>query len=247
MYGGLKTELMGVNRATVEIGRAALLAPDWTFSNFANVKYAAERGTPAGKMARAFWARQAVGGVAATQLLSVMFSGKLSKNPTQVYFGKDKDGRDVYQNVCFKGASGDAINMVHDIADYGAVEGLVRFASAKAAGVSRAALQFGSNRDYLGHEIVAKGLNPVASTVRGVWKGGEAVAPVPFTVTNLWNMMAGPDAGKYSPPEWLTTFVAGNPPRHVAPEGTRMGKNGLHTVHEKPARSTWQEIVTGKR
>jgi hypothetical protein len=247
VYGGLKTELMGVNRATVEIGRAALLAPDWTFSNFANVKYAAERGTPAGKMARAFWARQAVGGVAATQLLSVMFSGKLSKNPTQVYFGKDKDGRDVYQNVCFKGASGDAINMVHDIADYGAVEGLVRFASAKAAGVSRAALQFGSNRDYLGHEIVAKGLNPVASTVRGVWKGGEAVAPVPFTVTNLWNMMAGPDAGKYSPPEWLTTFVAGNPPRHVAPEGTRMGKNGLHTVHEKPARSTWQEIVTGKR
>jgi hypothetical protein len=247
VYGGLNPELLGANRATVEIVRAVMLAPDWTFSNVFNLKYAAERGTPAGRMARMFWVRAIAGGMAATQVMSLMMSGHASKNPTQVYFGKDRDGEDVYQNVFFKGAAGDAVNLVHNVADYGAVEGLARSMAGKAAPIPRAGLQIATGRDFLGRTVVPKGMNPVAGTVRGALKTGEALAPVPFTIENLYNMLLGPDAGKYSVPEFLTTLFAGTPPRHVAPEGMRMGKYGLQVKNEKPERGILDEIRSGER
>jgi broad specificity phosphatase PhoE len=247
VYGGLNWENLGVNRATTEIVRALMLAPDWTFSNVFNVKYAAERGTPAGRMARMFWIRTIAGGLAATQGLSLMLSGKPSKNLTQVYFGTDADGEDVYQNVFFKGAGGDAVNLVHNMLDYGGVQGLARSLVGKAAPLLRAGLQVVHNQDFLGRTIVPKGMNPVAGTVRAALKTGEALAPVPFTVENLYNMLLGPDAGKYSVPEFLTTTVAGNPPRHVAPEGYRETSRGLVPENAPENQSIWDEIQTGKR
>jgi hypothetical protein len=248
VYGGLNTELLGINRATAEMARAVLLAPDWTFSNVFNVKYAAERGgTPAGKMARMFWARQLVGGVAATELLSLAMSHQLSSNPTQVYFGKDDSGEGIYQNVFFKGASGDVINLVHNMWDYGGVEGLARTIGGKTAGIPRAGIQFLTNRDYLGHEIVPRGMNPIAATVRGIYKLGETTAPIPFSMSNLGNMLLGPDADKYSAAEVATTLFSGNPPRHVAPDGFRMTRRGLEAEDETPQQSILDEILTGKR
>ncbi len=197
VYGGLHWENIGVSKATVELARALMLAPDWTISNLFNLKYAAERGTPAGKMARAFWIRTLVGGAIATQLLSLALSKKPSKNPTQVYMGQDPDGKDVYQNVFFKGASGDVINLVHNVGDYGAVEGLARTLAGKAAPVVRTGLQLASNRDYLGREIVPKGMHPVAGTVRAAGAIAKGVAPVPFSAQNMYDMLLGPDAGKY--------------------------------------------------
>jgi broad specificity phosphatase PhoE len=247
VYGGLNWENLGINRATVEVTRALMLAPDWTISNIFNLKYSLERGTPAGSMARKFWMRTIIGGLAATQAMSLMMSGKLSKNPTQVYYGQDSEGKEIYQNVFFKGASGDAVNLVHNVADYGAVQGLARSISGKAAPLVRAGIQIATNRDYLGRPIVPQGMHPIAGTVRAAVKTGEAVLPVPFTVSNLHDMLLGPDAGKYSVPEFLTTTFAGNPPRHMAPEGMRMTKQGLRPKHEKPRRSIWEEIETGKR
>jgi hypothetical protein len=247
VYGGLNPENLGVSRASTEVARALMLAPDWTFSNVFNVKYALERGTPAGSMARKFWIRTMVGGMAATQAMSLMMSrGHLSKNPTQVYFGRDPEGNEIYQNVFFKGASGDAINLVHNVGDYGAVEGLARSLAGKAAPIPRAAIQVATNRDYLGRPIVPHGMNPIAGTVRGAGKTAAALLPVPFTVSNMHDMLLGPESGKYSVPEFLTTTFAGNPPRHVPPEGMRRGRDGLVEERYREPRSIWEQIKTGK-
>ncbi len=247
VYGGLHMENLGISRASTEIARALMLAPDWTFSNVFNVKYSMERGTPAGKMARMFWIRQLAGGVAATQLLSVMMSGKPSKQLTQVYYGKDKDGADIYQNIFFKGAGGDAVNLVKNIVDYGAVQGLARTLAGKAAPIPRAAMQLYANHDYLGHEIVPKGMNPAAGTVRGAGSLVQSLAPIPFSAMNLYQMLMGPDAGKYSNPEIASTLFAGNPPRHIAPEGTHKTSAGFAKDNpEVRDRSLWDQIRTGK-
>lgn len=246
VYGGLHWENMGMSRATTEVARAIMLAPDWTLSNVANVKYAFEgksaaTGTwsPAGKMARMFWLRTAVGGLAATQLASVMLSGKFSPHSTEVYMGKDNKGQDIYQNMFFKGAPGDMVNMVHNVTQYGAVMGLARTMTGKAAPLLRTGLQLATNRDYLGREIVPKGMNPIAGTARGAMSAVKSLAPTPLSAANLMEMLqggAGKRHGDYTIPEFISTAVAGTPPRHIV---------------EKPPAPTqgapiWNQIVTGR-
>jgi hypothetical protein len=51
VYGGLNWDVMGVSANFQAVARMFLLAPDWTFSNVANLKYAAEGG-PGGSAAR---------------------------------------------------------------------------------------------------------------------------------------------------------------------------------------------------
>ena len=235
VYGGLHFENLGWNKSTVELARAAMLAPDWTFSNVFNARYAAERGTPGGKLARAFWMRQLVGGAILTQLVSLLWGHKLSKNPTQVYMGNDAEGREIHQNLFFKGAAGDLVNLVHNVWDLGAVEGLARTMAGKAAPIPRSGLQLAVNRDYLGREIVPKGMSPLAGTARAAWSVLKSLAPIPYSVQNSYDMLAGPKAGQYSVPEVISTLLSGNPPRHTAPE-----------KREKPAQSIWEQIRTGE-
>jgi hypothetical protein len=232
---------------TVEVARAVMLAPDWTISNVFNIKYSLERGTEAGKLARMFWARQLIGGIALTEATSLMLGHRLSKNPTQVYMGQDRNGEDIYQNLFFKGAGGDAVNLVHNIWDYGAFEGLARTMAGKAAPIGRTALELASNRNFLGRTLIPKGMKPFASTMRGAFEVGKSLAPTPLTLSNWADMLLGPDAGKYSVPEFFTVPFAGTTPRHVPPEGYKMGKNGLVPKSDTPDQSVWDEIVTGKR
>lgn len=245
VYGGLHWENLGINRPTINAARAIILAPDWTFSNIANVKYTMMKG-PGGNAARAFWLRTAVGGMAATQMLSLALTGAKSKRLTQVYIGKDKQGREIYQNVFFKGAPGDMVNLINNVGDFGLFSGLTRSLAGKLAPVLRTGTAMANNRDYLGHELVAKGLNPVASTVRGGMAIAKSLSPIPFSATNAWDMLAGPDADKYTMPEMFTTFFAGTPPSHVPPAGMRMTKNGLRVKQEKPEQSIWEQIKTNK-
>gem|GEM_PF-3030725 len=247
VYGGLNWENVGLNHMTVEVARAVMLAPDWTISNVFNIKYALERSSAGGKLARMFWTRQLVGGIVLTEMMSLAIGHKLSKNPTQVYMGKDSNGEDIYQNLFFKGAGGDAVNLVHNVWDYGGVEGLVRTMAGKAAPFVRTGLELISNRDFLGHEVIPKGMSPLASTVRGVWEAAKGVAPTPLTLSNWKDMLVGPNADQYSVPEFFTVPFAGTPPRHVPPGGMRMTRRGLEDAPEKENQSTWDEIMTGKR
>jgi hypothetical protein len=236
VYGGLHQENLGINKMAAQVSRALMLAPDWTFSNLFNVKYAAEGGTQAGKMARMFWLRAIVGGMAATQLMSLLMSGKLSRRPTQVHLGTDADGKEIYQNLFFKGAPGDVANLIYNVKDYGAIEGLARTAGNKASPVLRTLIEARDNKNFLGRDIVPKEMNPVAGTVRGAWEAGKGLAPVPWSFANAKDMLFGPESHKYKVPlEVPTTLFAGTPPSHVgAPKA------------EKPAQSVLDQIVTGK-
>jgi hypothetical protein len=235
VYGGLHWENLGVNKMTLNFARVLQLAPDWWWSNILNAKYTFEGGTPAGKMARMFWLRTLTGGMIATQLASLMFSGKPSKRPTQVYMGTDKDGNDVYQNIFLRGAAGQLANTLGNIIEYGGIEGPLRTIGQSAGPGLRAWNESQKNETFLGREIAPKGMNPLASTARGVIEMGKSLVPFPWSFANAWEMLAGPDADKYQNKELLTTLFAGTPPQHVKPS--------------KPpgtARDIWDQIKTGR-
>lgn len=243
-YGGLHWENIGLNKSTVEISRALMLAPDWTISNVFNVKYAMER-TPAGRMSRLFWARTLVGGMVATQAASLMFSGEFSKRPTMVYMGRDSNGEEIYQNMFFKGAPGDVANLVTNVRDYG-LQGVARTVGGKGSPTVRTVLQLIGNRDYLGHEIAPKGMDQAASWARTGWAAGKSLLPVPLSLTNQVDMLFGPESHKYKWPERLTTMFSGNPPSHVPPAGTHMSGGILRPNAEREENSALDQATTGQ-
>lgn len=218
-YGGLNWEALGINKMTQSILRFGLLAPDWTFSNWFNFKGAFEGG-PGGKAARAFWIRSAITGVIATQLTSVLMSGKASKNPTNVYLGKDKNGKDIYQNLFFAGAPNDAVNLMNNIRDFGVVGGFAQTLYGKSNALVRTGVEVGTNRNYLGQTIVPKGSGVVAGTGRSLANLGTELGPVPFSLTNFYQMFRDPQK-QYTEKEYITTLLGGTRPRHVVPDGMR--------------------------
>ena len=112
VYGGLNWDVMGVSANYQAVARMFLLAPDWTFSNVANLKYAFEGG-PGGNAARAFWLKSFATGVAMTQGMSLLITGQLSKQWDKVYLGKDDKGKEMYSSMFFVGAPKDAIGTIN--------------------------------------------------------------------------------------------------------------------------------------
>jgi hypothetical protein len=265
VYGGLHTENIGtvagmtLNKATTEVARAIMLAPDWSFSNIFNVKYALESKTPAGKMARAFWLRSMVGGMIGTQMLSLALSGKMSKNPTQVYMGNDSDGKEIYQNVFFKGAPGDAVNLVNNVMNVGPVMGLAKVMSGKMNPLLRTGMQLATNENYLNQKIVPSG----SGVLKGAMLGGAAalkgIAPVPLSMTNVYDMLRGPGHETITVPEFFTTALAGTPPKHVYPQNavspaekilmdyrrSQAGPGSAPTEHSRAASRVYLMAKTG--
>lgn len=249
VYGGLHWENMGINRAMLEVGRAVFLAPDWSGSNIALAKYAVDarpslqelgRHRLAGattkeavqaRLSRAFWTKQMVEAMTENQMLSLLFSGRLSPRPFQVYLGQDKDGRDVYQNVVFRGSLGDAISLGTKIDQYGPA-GVGVFVGSKAAPFTKAGIHQLTGRNDFGKEIANPDLSFPAKTIR--WAGSLLmdVSPIPIIVRSTTRSIAGDESDSYLWSErFLTLF--GQPAQHKPPEGMRMGPEGLE---EKPYR-----------
>ncbi len=251
-YGGLNWETLGWSKSTLNIARFLMLAPDWTFSNFFNAKYAFE-GSPAGSAARKFWVRSILTGMALTYAMSTLVNKKAPKanlqNLTSVYLGKDKQGKDIYQNMFFAGAPNDAINLINNVGDYGAIAGLGLTLQNKASPFVRAGIQFLTNKNYLGQDIVPRGSGPITGTARGLYAALVSASPVPFTVSTLFQMFTDPSK-QYSPQEYITA-LAGTRSRHVIPQGMRQVTTGSRkgqivpaTQHEQ--NSFWDQVTTGK-
>jgi hypothetical protein len=215
VYGGLQWENIGVNRMTLEIGKALLLAPDWTFSNFQNVKQAFQGG-PAGDASRIFWLRTAITGVALTQGTSLLLSGRLSKDPTSVLMGQDDRGRDITQNMFFAGAPGDFVNLVKNAVDYGVPQGVAQSAASKLSPIARTATQMIVNRGYDGQPIVPKGTRQGEAALRSGAHLAKNLLPIPFAVSGPLAMLTNKNQS-YSPTEYATSILAGGHSRHVAP------------------------------
>lgn len=249
VYGGLQWENLGINRTTQQLTRMFLLAPDWTFSNFANAKYAFQGG-PAGAAARMFWLRSALVGIALTQATSYFLSGKASPDPSSVYYGQDKNGKDIYANLYFAGAPSDIVNLVKNVHDFGAIGGVAQSAKSKAAPIARTALGLLSNKDFQGNDISVKGASLPVNTARTALYLGQNLGPVPFSVTTPLQMYFAKDQG-YTLPEYLSAALLSARTRHVVPPGMTQVTSGtkkgqLKTATQKTQRPLLEQIQTGK-
>jgi hypothetical protein len=223
-YGGLNWEAMGWSKNGVELARAVLLAPDWTFSNVLNLKYAFEKG-PAGQAGRAFWIKSFATGLALNQAASILLSGQMSKQPTNVYLGKDAQGKEMYTNWFFAGAPRDFITWINNIHDHGAIVGTAQSIGNKMGPLVGTFEQLRSNRDWTGKEIVKRGEGPVEGTVHGAEAAAGRLLPIPFWMTDLTRLLT--DSEPHSYWDYLSTLGASYV-RHAAPEGAAKGGGKFH-------------------
>ena len=226
VYGGLNWEIMGHNRVTRELSKALLLAPDWTFSNVANLKYATEGGV-GGNAARFFWLRAAVFGLALTAGLSMLISGKLSKDPTRVMLGKDKEGKELTDNVFFVGAPGDVSSLVHNVVKYGVPVGVARTIAAKLGPIARAAEHMMSNQDATGRPIIPKKTTSdlfgnklpgraheptfVEKNLLGAKELAKETFPVPFSIGTIVSMLTD-KKNHYTAGQYASALINGRKP-----------------------------------
>lgn len=208
-YGGLHWENLGVHRITLELSRALLLAPDWTYSNVLNVRQSFEGG-PGGDASRLFWLRSAALGVALTAGMSLLLGGKPSKDPSQVNLGKDRNGGDVHQNLFFAGAPGDAITLIHNVGKYGAVYGVARTIFNKFGPIAKTAV------DLHDTHAAKADTGVLSKTWTGAKRAGEDLAPVPFAIPAIVRMLRD-SRGQYSMQDYVSTALTGQTPTHDAP------------------------------
>jgi hypothetical protein len=241
VYGGLHWENMGWSRAMVEAARAVFLAPDWSGSNLALAKYAADaplsakelpfRNKLAGattkeavqaRLARAFWTKQLVAGLISNQMLSLLLSGQLSPRPFQVYEGDDEDGKAVYQNLMFRGSIGDAVNLgtkieTHSSEGYdkngllGAFAGILVGAGVFAGGKAAPFTKLGIHL-LTGRDDFGRDVTP-----QGL---AADTLPIPIAGRSAQRSMFSDDASKYLWSERILSLF-GSPAQHVEPDGMR--------------------------
>ena len=257
-YGGLHWENMGMGRTAQNLSRIILMAPDWVYSNYILGKYAVHdwkdpesgkfsfTGNTAGHLSRKFFLRTLLYGAIGTAVMSYMFTGKWNKDWTRVHFGQDEDGKDIVANLAFRASAGDMVTLAHNVAQYGVVAGIGKTYANKAAAVPRAALHVATNSTgQLGQSIASPGMNPVASTVRGLKTVVTDVSPVPFILSN--SLKAKEIHRKWW--EYLIMVLTGQPPQHITPQGMHVRKGQMvpdKPIPEERRNSIWDQIRTGK-
>ncbi len=232
VYGGLNWEMMGVSQNWQEIARAFILAPDWTFSNLANLKYATEggiRGNAGSNAARMFWFRSFVTGATLTAATSLLVSGQLSKNPTMVHWGTDKQGKDIESNMYFSGAPRDAITWINSVKRDGGLKGTVDFIAFKAAPLVSIAPRLMINRGSTGGPITTPKEGTLEKTGRQAFFAGEELAPAPFALKDIIEGIINDSEHDYSYKDFLLE-IAGSRLTH---EGGKKSRSGRFSITKR--------------
>ena len=254
IYGGLHWENLKVGKTALELSRFFLLAPDWTVSNFLTYDYTFRGGEgskierdAASRSARLFWARNVAYLIALNQALSIMFSGHHSDNWRLGYLGKDKHGRSIHQNWVFAGAPGDLTNLSKDIMEFGTI-GVAIFALSKAAPIWRQVIESGTNRNWMGQVIAPKDMSTLPQLARWLNQIAPGLA-APITVTNIEQIMLGPEFEDKRAQLALSTILAGSRPTFSNPEGMKWSDPKQMLVQNKKRNtkklSQWEQFLTG--
>ena len=223
VYGGLNWDVMGVSANFQAIGRMFLLAPDWTFSNVANLKYAIDprENSAGGNAARMFWLKSFVTGYALTQGMSLFVSGQKSDQWDKVYLGTDDKGKKMYSSMFFVGAPKDAIGTINSTMRDGFPIGTIEFAINKASPLIGAGVKLAEKTDWQGKPIIKRNDSFGEKTIKGSEFLGEQLLPAPFVIKDMAARMTNPD-------ESLTykDFLAGLIGASVYHEGPKQGTSG---------------------
>jgi hypothetical protein len=219
VYGGLNWEVMGFSKNFQAVARMVILAPDWTFSNVANLKYSFEGG-PGGNAARMFWLKSFVTGYALSQGMSMMLTGQPSKQWDKVYLGKDDKGKELYSSIFFVGAPKDAIGLVSSTMRDGFPRGTLEFAANKASPLVGTGLRLHENKDWQGKPISKPKDDFGEKSTKQSEFAAEQLLPAPFALKDMGERMLNPD-------EDLTykDFIAGLAGATVYHEGPKQGKS----------------------
>ena len=232
VYGGLHWENMGVHATALGMARLHFLAPDWTYSNFLNLKYTFQGG-PAGNAARMFWLRYTMWALGLTAGLSLILTGKLAKDPTRVNLGKTKDGKDVTDNVFFTGAPGDASTLIHNTIKFGFPVGLAKSIFAKLGPFAKTAADLGTNQNPMGQPIIPRKVKTdiigrktaaheptfAEKSALGAGELVRGIMPVPFSVATIIKMLRDPKQ-QYKLGQYVESVITGRQPT-VEKTGTR--------------------------
>ena len=218
VYGGLNWDVLGVSKNFQAVGRMFLLAPDWTFSNVANLKYAFEGG-PGGNAARMFWLKSFTTGYAMTQGMSLLLTGQMTKQWDKVYLGKDDKGKEMYSSMFFVGAPKDAIGTINSTMRDGFPIGTVEFALNKASPLVGTGVKLTEKTDWQGRPIIKRTDSFGEKSEKGLAFAGEQLLPAPFVIKDMSQRLMNPDEG-------LTykDFLAGLVGAAVYHEGAKQGK-----------------------
>jgi hypothetical protein len=178
-----------------------------------------------------------VQGLIENQMLSRVLSGQWSPRPFQVYHGKDKDGKDVFQNVVFRGSAADLISF--------ATKGPGVFIGSKAAPITKMAIHQMTGRDDFGREIANKDIGLFPKVLRSGATAVTDVSPIPIVVRSIARSFTGDDSDRYMWSERVMTLF-GPPASHRPPEGMESTPEGLK---EKPYREPadwWTQTWTNR-
>jgi hypothetical protein len=181
-YGGLNWDVMGVSRGTQNVSRLFLLAPDWTFSNVANLKYALSDSGTAGSASRGFLLKSFTTGFAMTAAASIFIGGSYDpsdvKHLDQVYMGEDKDGKKMYANWFFAGAPKDTMNLIKRSYSEGAPAGIAETILSKASPVLGTVVDVAKNKDFKGAPIYRAKDNNLEKSGKTLLYGAEKLVPI---------------------------------------------------------------------
>lgn len=233
VYGGLNWAVMGVSKSHLNIARMILLAPDWTFSNLANLKYAVtEPTTPAGIASNLFLLRSFSTGYAMTQGMSLMLTGQQSKHWNQVYFGKDDKGKEMYSTMFFAGLPKDAITLYNRGAADGYPMGPINFAANKLGPIAGTLDRLHANKDYRGKPIVGRREDALTKSIKATEFGVSNLLPAPFQWKDLATDMLDPKSDiTYT--DFVVGVLAGSPVIHETPKAGKSSSKGFHLAGAK--------------
>jgi hypothetical protein len=186
LYGGLNWENLGVTKSMQTSLRLALLAPDWTISNFLAIAQALPEGVktklhlsnigdvPVGATAQWYGVALTMG-VLASQLTNLATHGKVyPDHPFEVYLGKRKDGTDIYANTFLPGAVKDFSSLIS--------KGPIDLLVTKASPLTKTIAEEVVNRDYYGNPIRLKGATNLDNIIR-TGKHLSSSIPIPFSLS----------------------------------------------------------------
>ena len=194
VYGGLNWEVMGVSNNWQEIIRAFVLAPDWTFSNVAGLKYALTDSGTAGQTSREFLIKSFITGAALTQATSLMVSGQQSKHWNEVYLGTDKNGKELYSNMYFAGLPKDAATWITRMQKDGGLRGTEEFASYKLGPLVGTGYRVLTNKDWTGQPIDKPKDTALVKTGKQLKFAAQETLPVPFGISTIAKQYSLKDA-----------------------------------------------------
>ncbi len=188
VYGGLNWEGMGVEKSNLALARLALLAPDWTRSNYEILKQAVSLDNePDSKASRAHIATALVSGIVLTEGLNKMLTGHTTDKNPRGHKLEVEVSPGVYVNM-FRGPIGDIMKFSSMVAESGA-GGASRFAQGKLAPFGRTIIGLAANKQYTGQQVYRQNAGPVAGTFDVLKFILGSVSPVPLSVPNLVQYM----------------------------------------------------------